>query len=204
MVAFILLVPSFYHHAVVLIPPLAALAGAGVGLWLAEVLPAARWVPLRAVALVWAAGALALGFYVRRLPNVITFDRELLKPESFDVCRTAMTRLITRRTEEGAYVLSDEPMLVYKAGRLIPPRVAIASGADVGGGGIGALDLIEAAERYQVRLVVASPTFNRLPEWMDWVRGRYNLVADCTCREGHGIGLYQSPKLRGPGAPGAH
>jgi hypothetical protein len=201
MVAFILCVPSFYHHGVVLIPPLAALAGAGVGLCLAEVRPVARWEPRswRAVAAVlWVVGALALGLYVRRLPIVIAFDRELLKPEAFDVCKAAMTRLIRKRSAEGAYVVSDEPMLVYDAGRLVPPRVAIASGGDVGGGGIDAEDLIQAAERYQAPLVVASVTFDRLPEWMDWVRGRYHVVAECTGRKGRTIVLYQRPKPRDP------
>jgi hypothetical protein len=201
MAALILCVPSFYHHAVVLIPPLAALAGAGMGLWLAELLPVARWEPRswRVVAAVlWVVGALALGVYGRKLPGVIAFDRELLKPEAFDVCKAAITRLIRKRSAEGAYVVSDEPMLVYDAGRLVPPRVAIASGGDVGGGGIDAEDLIQAAERYQAPLVVASVTFDRLPEWMDWVRGRYRVVAECTGLKGRTIVLYQRPKPRNP------
>lgn len=192
--AFVVQVPHFNHHAVVLIPPLATLAGVGVGTlwrWLSELDRAhpIRWLwRARALALL---GLLAVGVYVVRLPFIVHFSYlQLTAPP--DTRATSCVRLVRRWSRDANFVVSDQAMLVYRAGRLIPPGVAISGGADVLAEGITTPTLVQAVRDYRVPLIVASGPYHQLDEWIEWVQAHSRRVATCReTRTGELIELYR-------------
>lgn len=189
----VLRVPHFNHHDVVLIAPLAVLSGVGLGI-LVDTLNARKVIsyralfsPREALAL---AGLVAFGIYLVNFPRIALFDFRLLQLPALPMTWACVAK-IQAETPPGTFVVSDQPMLVYRAGRVIPPEVAIASGADIQAGGVTEQALIDAATNYHASLIVISPHSGFLDTWTTWVAANYTQVAQCSDTSDEEITLYQ-------------
>lgn len=191
---FILQVPAYNHHSVVLIPALGTLAGAGVGIALerlrglaaAPVTGAVR--SARAMLLV---GGLALVIYGVNLPRVLLFDYRLLQIPEIPAPAAACIRMIQTESLVSDYVVTDQPMLVYRAGRMAPPAVAIAGGADIQAGGVTTAALIDSAETFPTPFIVVSNRFRTQPDWIEWVQAHYRRAAVCSENSSELVELYR-------------
>lgn len=186
--AFVLSVPHYNHHDVVLIPLLATLAGVGVAR-LIDLVGTRGAGAFQTAALV--AGTAALLVYIVNAPRIGLFDYRLLQiPDQprADAC----VQLIAQQTRPNDFIISDQPMLVYQAGRLIPPAVAISGGADIDAGGVTTQALLESASQYQPPLIIISNRYRKLDAWTSFVQTRYRRVTTCNDSGSDVIELYQA------------
>lgn len=201
--ALILQVIHLNHHVVVLIPPLAVLAGVGASR-LFEGLRA--WPGGRGArpAVQGLLGAAALATYGMSLPGLVRFDGRLLEapPAPTREAQDSVINTIREATGPQAYVISDQPLLVYRAGRRMPPPITMLTGASILTGGLTAPMLVKAAQDYDVRFVVVSNRSRLLPEWTLWVSSHYHGVGRLVV-DNELIELFYKrprPSKRSPGA----
>ena len=69
------------------------------------------------------------------MPRILRWDGEIFSPDPHE-CSVAITRIVRTRVPRDAFVLSDQPMIAYRALTLIPPEAAVAGGLDLMAGGI--------------------------------------------------------------------
>jgi len=191
LLALILQVPPIRHHMVVVLPPLAALAGVGVEAFRerAAFLRPSRWTLRRTTAA--SLGAIAVAAYLQNVPQIFRMDRKVFSPDPA-ACSVAMTRIVRALVPRDTFVLSDRPMIAYRAGTLIPPGAAMAGGFDLMAGGVTTSTLKQAAEKYHVGVVVASGRFRSLKDWMPWVEDRFRSVDSCREVDGDLIEVFES------------
>jgi hypothetical protein len=156
--------PLFFHHTVILLPPLALLAGIG----LAETVSLLR---IRR----WAWGALGLvGIlaFVLALPGVIQAN-QIARAASFGRENEAIAFLeeVTYPTDN---VISDNLLLPFMADRQTPPPLGDVAQVAINSGRQTSERLIALSEAYPVEAVADWAL--RLPyldEYIDWVRSNY-------------------------------
>jgi len=104
------------HHLSVLLYPLALLAA----LALAEV-----WRAIKSPSLTWQLGLalLAVALYGGYTPSMLRQDADLAAPRSYISSQEAIA-LLQARYPQGAEVVSDYHMIVYRAGCWVPPELA--------------------------------------------------------------------------------
>jgi hypothetical protein len=186
-------------HLVYLVPPLALLAGAG---------PAVGWLALREVVsrsprVLALPGLAVLGIvaYALALPGVVKQDRAVIWP---DVAATerqrdrhtelALVKAFRELAAPNDFVVSDNPLAAFEAGRLVPPWLADPSGTRIDAGSITAPALIAQMQRYQPRAVATwRGRTGKLDTYVKWLDAHYRLVA--TYADG-AWRLYAAPDAR--------
>ncbi len=154
--------PLFPKHAAVLLPPVAILAGAGIGrVW--QAVRAARWQGM--------VGVLALAgpalLYLWSAPAVLSWDARFMNlgpstegerfPESADAAAA-----IAGLTQPADFVVTDNPELPFLARRLVPPELADPSRTRVRARELTGEEIAQAGDAYDAKLVVL---------WGDRLRG---------------------------------
>jgi len=156
--------PLFPHHTVILLPPLAVLAGLAVGetgLALRE----RRWARS-------GIGLLAGLAFVLGAPAALRADQEVLAA-SFGRENDAI-EFLQKVTWPGDYVVSDNLLLAFMAGRQTPPALGDVAQVAINSGRQTSQHLIAVSESYPVEAVADWAL--RLPYlagYMDWVRQNY-------------------------------
>lgn len=122
--------------------------------------------------LAWCAGGL--------LPLIrTTFDlrAESVSDKQQTPIRQAAIRFLHQQTPSDSVILSDDPMLAYKAQRPIPPLLAAPSFKRVEAGELGQDTMIRLEERFAPSAIVFwERRFERIPGYADWVEERYTLA----------------------------
>ena len=169
--------PLFPKHAVILVPPVAILAGAGLGLaWRAR--RRLRGSPGVLLAL----PILPLAWYLWSAPAVVRTDLRLLNltgrselprfAESADAASS-----IAALTGPGDFVLTDEPRLALHAERLVPPPLADPSKTRVRARALTGPDIVAAGTTYPSKVVALwSTRFHTLRDFRRWLDERYQVV----------------------------
>jgi 4-amino-4-deoxy-L-arabinose transferase-like glycosyltransferase len=190
----VLRVPPGEHHLVVLVPPLAVLAGIGAGAcWADAAALVSRDTKRRRPSLPRIAASVAalvvvttdFGALLRRLETEMAVDST--------PCASAMVDFVAAHSEPSGFVISDEPMVVYRAGRAMPPAVVVVGGWDILAGAVDAWQISRAAETHDVRLVLVSSRFRDIPESVRWVRAHYFAAFRCPYEGGAAMTAYVSP-----------
>jgi hypothetical protein len=165
--------PLFSKHVTTLLPPLAILAGGGLGqLWMAS----RGWPAARLMLLV------PLAWYAWTLPGLLRTNADLLGlTRGWQSVEQSVTddqiRTIAALSDPGDFVLTDYPSLIFLAERTVPPPLADASDMRLRAGELTADELIDGATRFPSQLaVLRTPRFRSLDGFAPWLGQRYLLV----------------------------
>ena len=127
--ALLLHTPLRRHHLFGLMPPLVVLSGVAIqDTWRngQHIGSASRSRRLFAVLLVFGVGLLVVD-----VPNMVRVDIQrranTLGPRAETLARLAAVEYLSVRTPPGSTIITDDPMLAFKSGRLIPPDLAAPS-----------------------------------------------------------------------------
>ena len=167
--------PLGTKHAVLQLPPTAALAGAGLG-WSWRLLSAGRAVPWKLVAV--ACFVVLLG-YLWTLPAVLAQDRQAMSegdlgPEPPYREETALIHALTGPTE---YILVDDPYLAFLTRRLMPPQLVDTSIFRIRSGSLAGADVVAEAERFDVRLMLLlTDNLRELRRFGEWADSKFVVV----------------------------
>ncbi len=164
--------PLAPQHIVLVLPPL-AVAAAASALWIPRGWPKAWHRPLLALLVaplvLWYAPGGRVGWTLQR-------DAGLLdEPFPFQAQEETAIAAIRRHARAGDYVVSDEPIQVFRAGRLMPPWLCDLSATRIQSGNLSAGQAI-AATRPARMVIFWADRLDRLPGYREWVRARYRLV----------------------------
>jgi len=156
--------PLFFHHTVILVPPLALLAGIGLAETV-RLLQERRW----SWSLVGIAGTLAL---LLTLPGAIEAN-QAVRAARFgrEAEAIAFLEQVTAPTDN---VISDNLLLPFMAGRQTPPPLGDIAQVAIGSGRQTSERLIAISEAYPVEAVANwALRLPHLGEYMDWVESNY-------------------------------
>lgn len=162
--------PLWLHHLVILLPPLTVLAG--VGLKVAGGLLAARRFAPRQVA-VLGGTALALGYYLSGLPQMVNLDVTVV-PRPPEQHEQEAIRFMQEIAAPDEFILGDDPMLIFYAGRLLLPAASDTSLLTIKSGRYDLERLAALTGRYDVQTVVLwRERLAWVPGYRDWVEAHY-------------------------------
>lgn len=187
--------PLWEHLLLPLVPP-AAVAG---GIAMAEASGAlVEWWRVRRLHNGWltiATGITIVGA-VLAWPAARRHDQALLVPPSHVLhLETDIIPWLTKHVPPDEPIISDEPMIVFRAGRRVPATLADTSYTRIASGFLTAEELIEAAERTRPAAIIFwRDRFTLLPDWLAWVRANYVL----RCELGPERLIYLRPDIATP------
>jgi len=191
--------PLFDHHMLLLLPPAASLMGGALGeieRQLRSLLSMERARPpgiLTALVFGLAVGSVVV--FLCQVPQMIARDQGLtvaVKPEAPCPFGWEAARLVREVTRPGDFVITDYPMIAFRAGRMVPPWICVPSYTRVHNGFLTAEELISASLEYRPRAVVLwGRAFELLPRYVSWVEANYDLLA--TYDEEHRIYVHGMP-----------
>ena len=168
--------PLGTKHAVLQLPPTAALAGAGLGVaWaLARARPRA---PLPRLA----AGAcgLAVLAYLAILPAVAARDRQAMSVGDLgaEVPYRQESALIQALTTPADYILVDDAYLAFLNGRLMPPKLVDTSIFRIRSGALSGDEVVAQASAFDVQLMLlVSDNLRELKKFRDWADEQFATV----------------------------
>jgi hypothetical protein len=169
------------RHLVYLMPPLALLGGAGLGLaarlaW--REAPTGRGARLLTVGVALLLAALPLGALpdpFNKAPSALADnDNEDTDAHIFD--RPAV-QSINLLTEPGSFILTDHPFLAAESRRLVPPSLVDPSGGRSRASVLTARDTIKAAADFDTRLaLIWADRLRRLSPVRHWLNQNYQVV----------------------------
>jgi len=162
------------HHLVVLLFPLAILAGiAGEQIW--NCLRQISSLTSHSKGLL-ILGLIALGVYLTSLPRIVKADRDLIAAPSYRSQKLAV-RFVEETTAADDFVITDYPIVPFLAGRRVPPLLCTVSTKRIKMGLLTDKELIAVAEEYKPKAIVSwLDRLPRLPAFIDWMQGRYYLA----------------------------
>ena len=166
--------PLFPKHVVTLVPPVAVLAGGGLGLawqalrrrdWQGGIGTFAFVGPLLLYA--WSAPAI-LGWNADFM-NLTPSSEGLRFAQSEDVAQT-----VSAVTARGDFVVTDHPYLAFLAQRLVPPELADPSRSRVRARELTGEDIVAAGEAYRARMVILwSDRLRSLKKFTGWLDAEF-------------------------------
>ena len=169
------------RHLVYLVPPLALLGGAGLGLaarlaW--REAPTGRGARLLTVGVALFLAALPLGAlpdpFNNAPPASADNDNGTIDPHVFDQPAVQSINLLTA---PGDFILTDYPFLAAEARRLVPPNLADPSAGRTRAGTLTDRDAINAAAEFDTRLgLIWADRLRRLSGVRRWLDQNYRVV----------------------------
>jgi hypothetical protein len=140
------------------------------------VIAARRFAPHRVAFL--ALTALALGYYLSRLPWMIELNNTVVPQPPARHEQEAM-QFLQQVTAPGEFILGDDPMLIFHAERLILPAASDTSLLTIKAGRYDLERLAALSERYDVQTVALwSERLAWVPGYRDWVEEHYLVRRD--------------------------
>lgn len=165
------------HHLVVLLFPLAILAGiAGEQIWeyLRRLFASTRSLVIDH----WPSvvGLLTLGVYLASLPRILRADKNLLAAPTYKSQELAV-RYLEEATAPDDFIITDYPIIPFRADRRVPPSLCTVSAKRIKIGLLTDEEMISVAEEYKPTAIVSwIDRLPRLPGFMAWMRERYYLA----------------------------
>ena len=170
--------PLMDKHPVVLVPPVAVLVGYALG-GLPDSIRLSRASRAR---LGWSVlGVALLLWYALGVPSVLARDWQVATAGSGNDARAAAeaddVRLLAALTGSDDFVLVDEPYVAYLSRRRVPPSLVDPSEFRVRSGTLTGAEIVEAAERYDVRaMLLWSDGLRDIKKFGDWVDASFRPV----------------------------
>jgi hypothetical protein len=166
-------VPVRTRYLVILMPPLALLAGLSVSTFVEQIHAPRSWRKLLALAF----GLPVVAWYVAGLPAMARENyNETEMNGEFAGAIAELRSLLAHVAPDAGYMISDEPELVFFAGKLVPPRLNELSKKKVDVGFIDMQEVDRVAEAYYMPPVLTSAGGSRLPRvpgFELWVAANY-------------------------------
>jgi hypothetical protein len=175
--------PLYDHHLIALIPALAAAIGVGASNLRVVYLPFLRWLsvqlrPARIVALTVCAmaGLAILGGGVSQAWIEAANQRALMRSSANPNSENRAVELIMSKTRPDEMIVTDDQGLAFLAGRDVPPGLTDTSYTRITSGYLRSHQVIEQAERYNVRFVLLwTGRLASMPEVVRWANNRFPL-----------------------------
>ncbi|MCC6176816.1 MAG: glycosyltransferase family 39 protein [Chloroflexi bacterium] len=186
--------PLHGKHTVVMIPPIAVLAGAGIGVALRQVKSGPRPAYRAALAI---GLTLLLGWYGAGVPAVLAQSGQLLKvtadtdvDPAFEQYADAVD-VIGRLTTPADFIVTDHPYLTFLAARLVPPLLVDTSKSRIRSRSLRGAEAVAQAKPYDPALIVLwTDRLRGLREFKNWVEDNYRLVKVYNRRQDLDRGIY--------------
>lgn len=162
--------PLYVYHTVLFFPPLAVAASANV-LWIPRLwkkLWTRPLILLLLAPLISAKPGPSLEWSVLRDVKVLTVRGA--PNEEYEAIN-----LIRQHTEPSDFVVSDQQMQIFRAGRRSPPELCDTSYARIKSGSLTDDKTIRASQRAKI-IVFWTNRLAHLPQYRQWVRSRYLLL----------------------------
>jgi hypothetical protein len=137
--------------------------------WWQEILPGHS---LFGSFLVSMAFLMALAIWVHDVPQLARYDYAVLRKTSHDTSATVL--FLKQHTSPGDFLISDDPMVVFRADCLIPPTAINLSYASTFQLFAGSQQKLEMSVRdYNVKAIVGFGTFDANLKLMQWITSNY-------------------------------
>jgi 4-amino-4-deoxy-L-arabinose transferase-like glycosyltransferase len=170
--------PLWPHLLVMLLFPLALGSGVAIG----ELVQYARTMGKQARS--WQQkgllliGLCALAYYLIGLPSIVDINSRRLMAYKTEV-GLAVTDFVAAITDPEDWVITDEPLVPFCAGRKVPPYLSDISYVRTQTGYLTTDDLITLTEDYRPQAIVVwseGRFTQRLPAYVEWVEQNYRLA----------------------------
>ena len=186
--------PLHGKHAVVMIPPAAIVAGAGLGLAWREL---RRSGPARYRVALGHGALLLLGWYAATAPAALAYTGQLMRVTADSDVDPALEQYadavarIAALTGPRDFVVTDHPYLTFLAGRLVPPALVDTSRSRIRSRSLRSGEAVEIASAHDPRLVVLwTDRLRALRDFKAWVEDNYRLVVVYNRRQDLDRGIY--------------
>lgn len=172
--------PLHGKHIVVMIPPIAAVAGGGLGLaW-----QKARSTRRRGARLAIGGAAAALvAWYVATVPAALAQSGQLMKVTADVDVDPALEQyadavsVIAALSAPSDFIVTDHPYLTFLAQRLVPPALVDTSKSRIRSRSLRASEATSISAAYQPRLIVLwTDRLRALRDFKNWVEDNFRLV----------------------------
>jgi 4-amino-4-deoxy-L-arabinose transferase-like glycosyltransferase len=170
--------PLWPHLLVMLLFPLALGGGVAIGELAQYVIARDKraWSWQRTALLLM--GLSALVFYLVGLPSIMDINGQRLMAYKTEV-GLAVSEFVASVTDPEGWVITDEPLVPFWAGRKVPPYLSDISYVRTQTGYLTADDLIALTEEYRPQAIVVwseGRFTQRLPAYVEWVEQNYHLA----------------------------
>jgi 4-amino-4-deoxy-L-arabinose transferase-like glycosyltransferase len=165
--------PLYWRHLVLLLPPLALAAGASI-LWVPDVWRRPWSRPLLFLLLLplfnYETGA-GVGLSIKRDLKTLSAGSQLEEQNR------EVEKLIRQHTRPEDFVVSDEQIQVFLAGRLSPPQLCDTSYSRIKAGYLTGEQAIQASEGARM-IIFSNGRLSQLPEYRQWVRSHFRTLLE--------------------------
>jgi hypothetical protein len=165
--------PLYWRHLVLLLPPLALAAGASV-LWVPDVWRRNWSRPLLLLLL------LPLFNYETGAGIGLSFTRDLKTLSAgsqLEEQNREVEKLIRQYTRPGDFVVSDEQIQVFLAGRWLPPQLCDTSFSRIRAGYLTDEQAIQASEGARM-IIFSNGRLSQLSQYRQWVRSHFRTLME--------------------------
>lgn len=167
--------PLRRHHLVILLFPLTILGGAGVDYFKVHLSHFPKWIPFQWALLLF--GLSSLGFYFLELPDLLRVNQGLLAAPEEDKAAWAAVRFVADTTAPSAFIVTDNPMIPFRADRRVPPSLCVPSVKRIVTGDLETETLLGVTQEYSPPLIVLwKGRLDRFPAYMDWMIQHYRVA----------------------------
>ena len=170
--------PLWPHLLVMLLFPLALGGGVAIGELVEYVIARSErtwnWQRIGLLLI----GLCALALYLIGLPSIVDINSRRLMAYKTEV-GLATTDFVAAVTDPDGWVITDEPLVPFCAGRKVPPYLSDISYVRTQTGYLTADDLIALTEDYRPQAIViwSEGRFTKhLPTYVEWVEQNYSLA----------------------------
>jgi hypothetical protein len=187
--------PLQFKHVVIMLPPLALLVGTALSTYLVSSLrslvprvpghagqavpstPPAAWRWFRLAP--WLVLAPVVVWYLTSLPDVLREDQRVISGTAENQVESYLdeTSIIVQLTGPSDFIIVDEPIVAFDSRRKVPPGLVDTSSYRIRSRAIGAAEVIEAAERHDVKLLfLFSNGLRDLKTFAEYVDDHYRAI----------------------------
>ncbi len=160
--------PLYDHNLIVLLPGLALAAGYGVQRLSAQQLLRAAGRFNRSSVVI----AALTTVYIVLVPRIVSID---LARQSVDPAYFQAVDFLSRAVPRGSWVVSDDPMVAFRAGLPVVPWLADTSSFRLATGELTAEELVQETRRANVKAVIAWDRFQRhVPQYLSWLEEHFD------------------------------
>lgn len=175
--------PPWWHHYALLAPVLILFVGigtvGGIGilvrafrrLWLRD-----AWDPkhIASSALGGAAFCFAIALWLHDAPQLARYNIVVLNERGMDTTR--LVRDLKENFPRGAFLLSDDPMALYRAGKLIPPSaINLPYESTFRFSALSQQKLYESVTAYNVAAIIVTGPYKHNRKLMHWIETQFPL-----------------------------
>jgi 4-amino-4-deoxy-L-arabinose transferase-like glycosyltransferase len=178
--------PLYWRHLVLMLPPLALAAGANV-LWVPEAWPRYWSRPLLLLLLL-----LPLFHYETGTGIGLSIVRDLKTLSEgghLEEQNRRVEKLIRQQTRQTDFVVSDEQIQIFLAGRQAPPQLCDTSFSRISAGYLTDEQAIRSSEGARM-IIFWNGRLDRLPKYKQWVRSNFRSLPEPEERGGELTEIY--------------